>query len=221
MTDNQPKMPEPGAAGRRLSEAVAGLRQARGLSQRRLSARLAALGRPLIPLAVSRLERGERRTDVDDLLALAVALGVNPSALLLPRHVPPGTVVELTPACRVPAGDAWAWADGSRPLPAEGDEDTGRAWERAADFQRHARPDGGTAGRPLQVPVMLAAIDDLMARWELAYRDWADPGSYEARASALRRAWKRLELTAEDELDRLEREGRAAAGRGGGRAGGQ
>lgn len=49
-----------------------------------LARRLEALGRPIPVLGLSRIERGERRVDIDDLMALAVALGVSPTSLLLP-----------------------------------------------------------------------------------------------------------------------------------------
>lgn len=49
-----------------------------------LARRLEDIGRPIPVLGLSRIERGERRVDVDDLIALAVALGVAPTSLLLP-----------------------------------------------------------------------------------------------------------------------------------------
>ena len=55
-----------------------------------------------------------RRVDADDLVALALALGVNPNALLLPPTV--NGTIELTGHGEVPAEYAWAWADGRRPL---------------------------------------------------------------------------------------------------------
>jgi transcriptional regulator with XRE-family HTH domain len=47
-----------------------------------LSERLAALGRPILPSGLSKIEQGTRRVDVDDLVALADALETVPSRLL-------------------------------------------------------------------------------------------------------------------------------------------
>ena len=51
-----------------------------------LSRRLTNLGRPIPPLGLRHLEAGGRRVDVDDLVALAEALGASPMTLLLPHH---------------------------------------------------------------------------------------------------------------------------------------
>ncbi|MFI9585582.1 helix-turn-helix domain-containing protein [Streptomyces sp. NPDC052236] len=51
-------------------------------TQRQLAKRCAALARPMTNIAVSRTEPGRRRCDVDDLFAIAAALGVSASALL-------------------------------------------------------------------------------------------------------------------------------------------
>ena len=52
------------------------------LSLQTLSSYLEALGRPILPSGISKIEQGDRRVDVDDLVALADALGTVPSALL-------------------------------------------------------------------------------------------------------------------------------------------
>ena len=76
--------PPIGETGRNVVRNVVQLRKARGLSLRTLSDRLGKLGRPILPVGLSRLENEQRRVDADDLVALAHALGVNPAALLLP-----------------------------------------------------------------------------------------------------------------------------------------
>lgn len=73
---------EIGPAGIRTARNIERLRLLRGLSQHRLAERCTALGRPLSNLALSRTERARRRCDVDDLVAIATALGVSPMALL-------------------------------------------------------------------------------------------------------------------------------------------
>lgn len=112
------------------------LRTVLGLSTVRLSALLAESGQPIPATGITRIEKGQRRVDTDDLMALASILGVNPSALLLPDTAKGS--VELTGVGTVEAKTAWQWADGMRPLCIpEGDDGTARV-----DFQRKARPPG-------------------------------------------------------------------------------
>jgi transcriptional regulator with XRE-family HTH domain len=58
------------------------LRTARRLTYVELSARLTGIGWPIPVLGLRRIERGERRVDVDDLAALAEAFGVPMQRLL-------------------------------------------------------------------------------------------------------------------------------------------
>ncbi|NUR04226.1 MAG: helix-turn-helix transcriptional regulator [Streptomyces sp.] len=60
------------------------LRGTRGHSLRTLSLELKTIGRPLSADAILKVEQGLRRVDVDDLSALAVALGVTVTQLLEP-----------------------------------------------------------------------------------------------------------------------------------------
>ncbi|MFF4386245.1 helix-turn-helix domain-containing protein [Streptomyces sp. NPDC001552] len=78
-----PRRPtEIGPAGERTAAAIENLRIARGFAQRELADRVTALGRPMTNTMLSRIERTRRRCDVDDLVAIAAALGVSPLALL-------------------------------------------------------------------------------------------------------------------------------------------
>lgn len=60
------------------------LREAKNLTYTELSKRMAANGRTLSPLAVRRIEEGDRRIDVDDLMSLSIALDVSPTYFLMP-----------------------------------------------------------------------------------------------------------------------------------------
>lgn len=71
-----------GPAGERVRTNVRLLRALKGITYKELSGSLTGLGRPIPVLGLSRLERGERRIDVDDLVALAAALGVTAADLL-------------------------------------------------------------------------------------------------------------------------------------------
>lgn len=110
--------------------------EVRGWSTYELAGLLTKRGRPIAPSAVSKIERGERQVTVDDLMALAYVLRVNPNALLFP--VSAEGEAELTAAGTHPAEDVWEWAEGNRPLelPA-GDDGTAHNV-----FQADARPAG-------------------------------------------------------------------------------
>ncbi|MGW5122992.1 helix-turn-helix domain-containing protein [Streptomyces sp. NPDC004069] len=114
------------------------LRKVRGLSVYMLSDKVEEAGRTIHPAAISRIERGKRQTTVDDLMALAAALNVSPSALLLPPNDGPAQTVAITGAGTVPADAAGDWVDGIRPLtvPA-GDQGTAML-----DHLLHSRPPG-------------------------------------------------------------------------------
>jgi transcriptional regulator with XRE-family HTH domain len=75
-------MPAPGQLGHNLIANIKHLCQMRGLSLRKLSAELDRIGRPIPPLGLSRVLRGERRVDVDEAAALAEILAVTPDVLL-------------------------------------------------------------------------------------------------------------------------------------------
>ena len=86
--------------------------EVRRLSYAELSRRLADLGREIPSLGLRRIESGERRVDVDDLVALALALQVSPLALLLTTERGP-----VLPNGKVYDPELiWDWATGQHPL---------------------------------------------------------------------------------------------------------
>ena len=106
-----------GPTGSRLAASVRAVRDGRGLNQPQLAALMEALGAPIHASAVSKIEQRERRVDVDDLIALAIALDTTPNRLLLPGTAGGSADAELTPEVRTPAVDAWKWAAGDEQLP--------------------------------------------------------------------------------------------------------
>ncbi|MGY1705523.1 helix-turn-helix domain-containing protein [Geodermatophilus sp. SYSU D00697] len=100
--------------GARIGQRIRDLRHARGLDLRGLSEKLAEEGRPIKLGQLSKLELGQRRVDVDDLVALAVVLNVSPNQLLMPATSGrDDDTVSLTPGhSRVPWQRAWQWACG-------------------------------------------------------------------------------------------------------------
>lgn len=77
--------PKPlGSAGEQVASNVRLIREAQRLTYVELAERLAETGRPIPVLGLRRIERGERRVDVDDLIALALVFGVRPEFLWAP-----------------------------------------------------------------------------------------------------------------------------------------
>lgn len=101
----------------RVAANVRAVRLAWRLNLDDLSARLADLGRPIVKSGLSKFEHGRRRVDVGDLLALAVALEVSPTRLLMPPSATAETPVILTDSVAADAVAAWRWATGEAMLP--------------------------------------------------------------------------------------------------------
>lgn len=98
---------ERGATADRVAENIAAVRVRRGLTQRGLVERMRELGKPMHASALADVERKKRRVDVDELVALAVALDTTPNQLLIGDS---REVIELTPTTVMPATEAWVWA---------------------------------------------------------------------------------------------------------------
>lgn len=124
------KKNELGPTGITVGENVKRFRLAHAWEVPELSSRLTTAGRPIPPLGIRRIEAGERRVDVDDLVALARVLWVDVPTLLLPQTLSQGDAVALTGAERygsggeVAAGSAWGWLRAERMAwgGADGDE---------------------------------------------------------------------------------------------------
>lgn len=106
-----------------------------GLGYADLSRRLEAIGRPIPVLGLSRIEKGERRVDADDLVALAVALDVSPLTLLTPKSHGVDTTVIATGTGHVAALDLWQWMRTDLPLGGSLEDVTGNL-----EFQWRSKP---------------------------------------------------------------------------------
>lgn len=73
---------EIGPAGIRAAYTIEILRTERGLAQPQLADRVTTLGHPMSHTMLPRVERTQRRCDVDDLVVIAEALLVSPLVLL-------------------------------------------------------------------------------------------------------------------------------------------
>lgn len=112
------KKSDMGPTGVNVTHAVRRYRKQRGLSYAELSRQLGEAGREIPPLGLRRIESGDRRVDVDDLVALAAALGVSPISLMMPPVVDRSTPVATTGVeGEVSAESLWLWLSASYPLP--------------------------------------------------------------------------------------------------------
>ncbi|MFI6331898.1 helix-turn-helix domain-containing protein [Micromonospora chersina] len=102
---------EPGPLAKQVAESIKRIREDRRITYAEVSERLAELGRTIPVLGLSRMEKGDRRVDLDDLVAIAAALRVPPIWLLFPagRDQPD---IEVLPGVRVPVEAALAWFTG-------------------------------------------------------------------------------------------------------------
>jgi transcriptional regulator with XRE-family HTH domain len=98
-----------GATGETVRENIRRIRDVLRMPVTELSAKMDALGRPIPPLGIRRIEAGERRVDVDDLTALAVALEVSPETLLMPYAENANDEVRITGWEPMYASEAWRW----------------------------------------------------------------------------------------------------------------
>lgn len=110
-----------GPTGELVKTNVRRIREARGLTYAELSRRLERRGNPIAPLGLTRIETGFRRVDVDDLMALAHALDVNPTTLLLPAAYGENLTAPVTSWGDLPSDFAIRWVQGTiRALPPGG-----------------------------------------------------------------------------------------------------
>jgi hypothetical protein len=137
----------------RVARNIAELRKARGgLTLRDLNIRLREVGRPILPSGLHKIESGDRRVDVDDLVALAVALDVTPTRLLMPATAT-RKQVQLTSKVRGSERTVWAWAAGDEALRDLWRRDTVFDLDRAGRFRLENRPHdppSGTDWREMQ-----------------------------------------------------------------------
>jgi 8-oxo-dGTP pyrophosphatase MutT (NUDIX family)/transcriptional regulator with XRE-family HTH domain len=89
------------------------VRRLKGWTQQQLADELASLGVRLDASGITRMERGTRGVTLDDVIAIAAALGVSPLHMIVPLD---DNGAQLTPSLTVPTADARAWLRGQLPL---------------------------------------------------------------------------------------------------------
>ena len=103
-----------GPASVRVLENIRRVRRESDLTLTGLAERMETVGRPVGESTLTNIELGHRRVDVDDLVALAVALDTTPNRLLLGDDADE-TRVDLTSTISASAVDVWGWACGEFP----------------------------------------------------------------------------------------------------------
>ena len=132
-----------GPTARTVAANLRRLMKSRSLTSEELSAALGEIRCPILATGITKIMQGDRRVDVDDLMALAIALRVNPSTLLLPTSTDRQQRCDVTGASGLEPHVLWDWADGRAPL-FDPDDD-----EADLDFQVFARPRGRRVMRNL------------------------------------------------------------------------
>lgn len=102
-----------GPVGETLMQNIKRIREGQRLTYVELADRLATIGRPIPVLGLRRIERGERRVDVDDLVALAVVLAASPVDLMVPGDVDDDEPYGVTPEVSTTAAVAREWIAGT------------------------------------------------------------------------------------------------------------
>jgi transcriptional regulator with XRE-family HTH domain len=126
---------EIGPTGETVRANVARVRNQQRLTLRDVADRLERTDRPMAHNTVSEIERGARRVDVDDLMALAAALNVSPATLLMPDTTE-GEWETAVQATGLPEGvtaqQLWTWLTANAGIGLEGREQ--------AEWMMGARP---------------------------------------------------------------------------------
>ncbi|MGA5435453.1 helix-turn-helix domain-containing protein [Streptomyces cellulosae] len=116
-----------GPVGETLMHNIKRIREEQRLTFVKLAEGLAEIGRPIPVLGLRRIERGERRVDVEELLALAYVLGVQPVDLLVPPTLDDNEPYSVAPEVETTAGSARDWIGGVGFLPSTDVADMARA----------------------------------------------------------------------------------------------
>ncbi len=126
-------VPAPRSLREVLAARLAGVRQRRGRRQAELAADTEAVGRRMHQTTIARTENAQRDVSVEELVALALALNVSPTNLLLPADG--DELVAVTPELHVEPLWVRMWFYGQLALPLDADERT--FMSEAPDYEWH------------------------------------------------------------------------------------
>lgn len=196
--------------GQTVAANVKRLRTEQGLTTAQLADRLEAAGRPILANAITKIEQRQRRVSVDDLMALAAALGATPNALLLPRDLS-GPSQPTGLQGNVVGNVLWAWACGERPLPLSVDPAKDVVspaqesdWEdpRVARFRNVAAPQSTSPDAFLRQPEALRRASMALTAIIQTTPQIADSLARQARTYA--DTWSKIAKVLEDNADDLK-----------------
>lgn len=106
------RKPKPKTPREVFAAQVGILRERKGWTQQRLADEMKRLDHPIDRTAIAKIERGDRGVSIDEAFTLAVAFGVSPAALLLPRSGD----VRVAPGLDIGGIEALHWFRGVSPL---------------------------------------------------------------------------------------------------------
>lgn len=106
-----------GSTGKTVSENIRRIRESKNMPYAELSRRLEALECPIPELGLRNIERGQRKVDTDELVALAIVLKTTPAFLLMHDTKNMEDLVELPGHDPLPAIRVWDWITGAEPIP--------------------------------------------------------------------------------------------------------
>ena len=137
---------------------------------RELSRHRAELGRPILASGITKIEQGTRRIDVDDLVALALALGVSPNRLLLDPDADDAELL-LTDGRISTRRQSWDWATGAGPLLDTDRDQALKDFDALFEFRRVNRPNEPDSRTPVgeiealgvALGPVLKAVEDVVA----------------------------------------------------------
>ncbi|MFD5869150.1 XRE family transcriptional regulator [Corynebacterium sp. NPDC060344] len=105
-----------GPTGQTVSANVERLREEQRLTYAEMTRQLTNLGQPIPELGLRNIEKGQRKVDVDELVALARILRVAPVTLLIPVSKTGDLTIKATGFDDVTARQFWHWLrDGGMP----------------------------------------------------------------------------------------------------------
>lgn len=164
---------EIGPVGQRVGENLRALRDAQGMKTAGLAAAVTELGVPMTASTVTKIEIQSRRVNVDELVALALALDVSPVTLLLPRQAPDtdpsdpqSERVGITDRVSVPWETAWRWMHGEWPY-SHGEWPSVAKPEHIRRFRAVNRP---YEGEPISEAGRMLGERLRAATWEVSIR---------------------------------------------------
>lgn len=158
-----------GPLSSQIARSIERLRTEKRLPYTEMSDRLTALGRPIPVLGLRRIERGERRVDIDDLAAIARALGVPPLLLIFPVDV--SREVEVLPGQVRPTYAAARWFMGDSAFPAEAGSPSSYTEEDWREFAAGPTVLGSFAGHEQIAGEAEIALHGARSHRELAVRN--------------------------------------------------